>query len=147
MGRPFAATYSPSKFDIALINSLRAGPIEGRTDLEVAIALAALVHDELLEYGTSGGQQLADDEMATALAALRAVAKRIGLVFEPPYRNFTTFRNYWMRNDGYGSWQARRDMLDELFEPLHLELAGLVVSQRISEFGPRAAMGRAGGCL
>jgi hypothetical protein len=118
--------WGPSEtFDVELVGRLRAGPIEGRTDFEAAKALAGLVHDELVAYGTQGGEKLTDDEMVAALAALRAVTKRLGVDFEPPYRNFTTFRSYWVRKgaSGAGGWQARRDLLEEVFGPLHLQLA------------------------
>ncbi len=121
-----ANSWGPSlagdRFNVSLVRSLRARPLENRTDLEAAIALAALVHDELMAYGTGGGERLSDDEMGLSLSALRAVTKRLGVAFEPPYRNFTTFRTYWLRNEAHGSWQARRDLLETLFEPLHREL-------------------------
>lgn len=104
------------------MSSIRAGTVEGRTDVEIAIGLSQLVHDELVAFGTGGGESLNDAEIASALSALRAVTKRLGLSFEPPFRNFTTFRSYWLRQDAYGSWQARRDLLEELFEPLHHQL-------------------------
>lgn len=111
-------------FNADLVGMLRVGPIEGLTDFKAAAALAGLVHDELTAFGTGGGQKLTDDQMAAALAALRAVAKRLGVDFEPPYRNFTAFRSYWIRRGaaGSGGYQARRDLLDELFEPLHAQL-------------------------
>jgi hypothetical protein len=104
---------------------LRAGSIEGRTDFEAAKTLAGLVHDELLAYGTHGGEKLTDEHMMAALMALRAVTRRLGIEFDPPYRNLTTFRSYWVRQgaSGAGGWQARRDLLEELFGPLHLQLA------------------------
>jgi hypothetical protein len=40
-----------------------------------------------------------------------------------PFRDFKTFKSYWLKNDGYGSWQARRDILNEIFEPMHDALA------------------------
>ncbi|BEP15046.1 hypothetical protein acdb102_33570 [Acidothermaceae bacterium B102] len=109
-------------FDSDLASALRAAPLPGRTDLEAGIALATVVHDELLLYGTARGEHLDDNEMAVALLALRAVTKRLGLDFDPPYRNLSTFRSFWMRNGGSGSWQTRREMLEDVFEPLHLEL-------------------------
>lgn len=45
-------TTTKTKFNSALVGELRKGPIEGRTDLEAAIALAGLVHDELIAFGT-----------------------------------------------------------------------------------------------
>jgi hypothetical protein len=44
---------------------------------------------------------------------------------ELPFQNFTKFRTYWLRNDGHGSWQARRDMLEAIFEPTRKELSTL----------------------
>ena len=112
-------------FNTDLVGRLRAGPIEGRTDVEAAKVLAELVHDELIAFGTSGGEKLTDEEMAAALVALRAVTKRLGAEFNPPYRNFTTFRTFWQRRgaSGNGGYQARRDLLEELFGPLHSQLA------------------------
>ncbi len=113
---------SEPTFDTELVVALRRGPVEGRNDIEVAIALAALIHDDLTAYGTGGGERLTDDEMSRALAALEAVTTRLGVPFQAPFRNFKGFRGYWGREGGYGSWQARRDLLDALFEPLHRKL-------------------------
>src|SRR4051812_37202719 len=88
-------------FNLDLVHALRAGPTENRTDLEAATALAALVHDELMAFGTGGGEKLTDDAMAASLTALRAVTRRLGVDFEPPFRNFTSFKSYWLRNNGY----------------------------------------------
>ncbi|MCW2091003.1 hypothetical protein [Rhodococcus sp. KB6] len=135
------------KFDMSMMTKLRVGPIPGKTDVEVAIALASLAHDELQAFGTGGGEQLNDRQIGAALTALRATAKRLGVPFEPPYRNFTTFKSYWVRNDGHGSWQARRDMLDQIFEPLHSKLVAMeensfdALAEAVS---PHAATGWAG---
>jgi hypothetical protein len=105
---------------------VRAGPLEGSTDVEVAVLLARLVHQDLESFGTAGGNELTDDDMRTALQALRAVAERVGVSgFDPPFRDFTQFRSWWIRNGARGSWQARRDLLEDLFEPLHSSLAEL----------------------
>ncbi|UGQ41207.1 hypothetical protein [Rhodococcus aetherivorans] len=114
-----------SKFDLQLMKAIKAGPVEGRTDIEIAVALSQLVHDELTAFGTGGGQSLDDRQMAAALAALRSVTQRIGIPFEPPFRNFATFKSYWLRNDGHGSWKVRRDLLENLFGPLHKQLISL----------------------
>jgi hypothetical protein len=63
--------------------------------------------------------------MRMAILALRAVVDRIGIRFDLPFRDYGSFRGYWTRNNGRGSWQARRDILNELFTPLHDELAEL----------------------
>ncbi len=105
------------QFDMALIKEIRAGSVAGRTDIEIAIALSQLVHDELQAFGTEGGQSLNDAQIAAALTALRAVTRRLAIQFDPPYRNFTTFKSYWMRNDAYGSWQARRNFSATCLSP------------------------------
>ena len=122
VANPWDSSLAEGRFNVSLVQSLRSRSLETRPDLEAALALAALVQDELMAYGTGGGQRLSDDDMGLSLSALRAVTKRLGVAFEPPYRNFTTFRTYWLRNDAQGSWQARRDLLETLFEPLHREL-------------------------
>jgi hypothetical protein len=111
------------QFNLTLVKALRAGPPDGRMDPEVAIALASLIHDELQAYGTGGGETLTDAEMTEALSSLRAVVRRDGGTFDPPFRNFTAFWSWWLRQGASHSWQARRDLLEELFGPLHLELA------------------------
>ena len=88
--------------------------------MEAAVALARLVHDDLEAFGTDGGEELTEAQMRESLLALRNVLRRLGLEqFEVPFRDFKTFKSYWLNNDGYGSWQARRDILNEIFEPVH----------------------------
>lgn len=108
-----------------LIRSLRIGP-QAEADDEVAVALARLVHDELESYGTGGGERLGDEDMRDALLALRAVLKRLAVPpLDLPFRDFTTFRSHWLKQGASGSWQARRDILNDLFGPLHDELADM----------------------
>jgi hypothetical protein len=124
---------STDVFNEELVRALRIGPIEGHSDVEAASALARLVHDELEAYGTGGGEVLDDDEMRTALRALEAAAHRVGLdEFEVPFSDFTRFKSWWVRNDARGSWQARRDLLEGIFEPLHDQLARLEASELTS---------------
>ena len=119
----FGIASSP-KFDLKLVRELRSGPIQRADDVEAAVALARLLHDDLEAFGTSGGEQLTDPQMREGLLALRSALTRLGLDhFEVPFRDFRTFKRYWLKNDGYGSWQARRDILDQIFEPMHDALA------------------------
>lgn len=105
--------------DTDLLEGLLRGPHADRGDLEVAVPLARVVHDEYAAYGTSGSP-LSNDDSRLLVRALKAVLNRLGITtFDPPFRDFETFRKYWLRNDGHGSWQARRDMLDEQFDALH----------------------------
>jgi hypothetical protein len=130
--------------DEEFLDELRRKPAAGRDDLEVGIALAQLVHDELESYGTNGHQRLDEQQIALAIRALNAVLKRLGVQFELPYRNFSTFRTFWIRNDCGGSWQARRDLLDERFEPLHHRLMRLeetTLEALANPVSPRAETG------
>jgi hypothetical protein len=116
---------APRNFRRDWITQLRTGPLPTVPDVEAGVALARLVHDDLERFGTSGGQELSEDDMRISMLALRELTRRLNLSFEPPFRDYGTFRSFWMRNDGYGSWQARRDILSQLFDPLHDALADL----------------------
>jgi hypothetical protein len=134
-----------ARFRVELARALRSGPVAEAPDVEIAVALTRLVHDELELYGTSGSQMLSEDDMREALRALHAVLGRIGIDVDVPFRDFSTFRTYWGRNDGYGSWQARRDMLEAIFGPLHDQLADLEVTSLTSSLAdPVSPRGRTG---
>lgn len=140
-GDPWGTTIS---FDEALLEDLRRKPADDRDDMEVAIALAQLVHDELESHGTDGRERLGEPQIALAIRTLRAVLRRLGIEFDPPFRNFSSFRSYWIRNDCSGSWQARRDLLDSLFEPLHHRLMRLEetsLEALANPVSPRASTG------
>jgi hypothetical protein len=107
---------------VDLLAQLRAGPVTGVDDLDAAIALTKLVWEELDAYGTSGGMRLDEEQIALAQRALTATLGRVGITVDLPWRNFTTFRSYWLRKDCSGSWQARRDLLEQFFEPVQTEL-------------------------
>lgn len=110
----------------ALLTALRRGPVEGHDDVEVAVGLARLVHDELEKYGTGGGEELTEQQIRDALVALRVLVERIGIsTFELPFRDYGSFKAHWLRNDCRNSYQKRRDMLNELFNPLHDQLVEL----------------------
>lgn len=108
-----------------LLDSLRADPLPETSDVTAAEDLLELVHDELRAFGTGGGNACDDKQIAVAIRTLEAVTRRLGVPLELPFRDFAKFRDYWLQNDGYGSWQARRDMLDELLEPTRKELSTL----------------------
>lgn len=108
--------------DTTLIEAISRGPLADFPDIEVAVALARLIHNEYELYGTSGSA-LDREASGLLLRTLGRTLDRLGIKdFAVPFRDFDTFRTYWNRNDGYGSWQARRDMLNEFFEPLHEQL-------------------------
>ena len=111
--------------NIGLLERIRAGAYHDRSDVEVSVALLRLAHDEFEAYGTDGSQRTDGQGIRLILRTNRQLLKRLGIVLELPFSDYRTFRTHWVANDGYGSWQARRDILNELFEPLHLELAQL----------------------
>lgn len=108
-----------------LIERVHAGPLQSATDVEIAVPLARLVHDEYQNRGTENNPRISVHESRAVMAALRAVLKRLGLDFRPPFYDFDGFYSYWKNNNGSNSWQARRQMLSELFDPLHEQLADL----------------------
>jgi very-short-patch-repair endonuclease len=113
--------------NVALIDQLRQRPHESVDDLEAAYALTQLAHDELLAYGTGGGERLDDQELASVLRAIRAVLKRQGVDFDPPFRDFKGFHGYWSGHgmSGTDGWGARRGCLNDLFNPVFLRLEQL----------------------
>lgn len=96
-------------------------------DASVAEGLLDLVCDELVGYGTDGSNKLDDKQVALAIRALEAVTWRLGVPIKLPFRNFTTFRSYWIRDgaSGHGGWQARRDIVAELLDPTREQLTEL----------------------
>lgn len=52
------------------------------------------------------------------------------MTIDVPFRDFGGFRSYWNRNDGHGSWQARRDMLDAIFGDAISKLEDLEAAPR-----------------
>ncbi|WP_301121611.1 hypothetical protein [Mycolicibacterium fortuitum] len=111
-----------TKLRRGFLNELRAGPVAGTDDLDVAIALTHLVWDELIAFGTGGGNTLDDKDLTLAQRALTETLSRIGITLTFPWRDFTTFKSHWVRNGCSGSWQARRDLLENLFAPVQAEL-------------------------
>lgn len=132
--------------DTIMLNRVRAGPLSDRDDIEVAGPLAILLHDELVKFGTDGTQELSEVEVRAAILAMRALQERLEVSSpEIPFRDFGSFKSYWVRNGGHGSWQARRTMLSGIFEPLHDQLALLeqkALSSTLAE--PISAHGRTG---
>jgi hypothetical protein len=103
---------------VALIDGLRTSPARDIDDLDAAIAMAELLYAEYMAYGTGGGQRLTDAQAVLTQRTLRAVLARLGLRLEVPWRDFESFRSYWLANGGHGSWAARRQMVGTAFDPL-----------------------------
>lgn len=113
------------QLDLPLLQDLRRAPSGRHPDVQAAIALARLLHDQFQRYGTDSTQRITDAESREAMRTLRALADRLGVTFSSPFRDLSGFHSYWGSHGGYGSWAARRGMLQELFDPLHEALEQL----------------------
>ena len=113
------------KLDYALLEHIRSGTETERSDVETGVALLRLAHDELEAYGTDEGQRADENGIRLILRACRSLLKRIGLVLDLPFSEYRTFKSHWLAQGARGSWQARRDILNGLFEPVHLALTRL----------------------
>lgn len=114
---------------VDLLGQLRAGPVAGIDDLDVAIALTGLVWDELKAYGTDGAIRLGEEQIALAQRALKATLHRVGIELDFPWRNFEGFKTHWIKNECSGSWQARRVLLEEFFGSVQQRLDKLEETQ------------------
>lgn len=105
-------------FNLDLVERLRFVAQEGIRDVDAAYGLTRLAHGELEAFGTGGGQKLDDEQMSVLLRSLKAVLRRLGVMFDPPFRDFKGFHGYWSGNGMGGSWAARRGYLNALFSPV-----------------------------
>jgi hypothetical protein len=116
-----------------MIEGVLTGSLDRITDVDAAVALARLVHDEFETFGTGGNpyadERMDDDDSARALLALRQVLKRLRIEFAPQFRDFRTFRQFWIREGAANSYQARRDILSRLFDDIHERLVELELSK------------------
>lgn len=113
------------RLDVDMLQQMRAAPHPKIPDAEAGMALAQLVHDQFTACGTSGDYELTDAEMRKALAALRAICTRLSVQYGVPFADFAAFKAYWQRRGATGSWQARRNLLAEVFDPMHEQLEAL----------------------
>lgn len=148
MPDPWGTNTTTSRvLDEQLLLDLAHGPVVPRTDIEVAVALSRFAHEEFEGYGT-GGAEINQDDSVIVMRALKAVLARLGItMFTPPFRDFDTFYKHWRSVGavGSGGWQARRDILDQYFEPLHELLdereAGSITSTLATAISPQKVTG------
>lgn len=117
-------------------------------DLSGVIAFVQVVRGQFNDFGTEGGESLTGVESREVLRLLRSVLRQCGVTLDPPWSDFQTFRTYWIAHEGRGSWQDRRDMLADVFEPVLDELENLhdrVESNHLSiPVSPHASLGWSG---
>lgn len=130
-----------------LLLDITRGPVSPEPDVEVAVALARFAHEEFEGYGT-GGAEISQEESVVTMRALKAVLGRLGItIFNPPFRDFDSFYKHWRKVGavGGGGWQARRDILDEHFGPVHELLdereAGSITSTLATAISPHKVTG------
>lgn len=115
-----------ARLDTDRLRGLIAGPDPTHPDVDIALALLDLVRDELTAYGTGQEAQFSENEIRLAIRALERTATRAGVVLELPFRDCHTWRTYWLSKNASYSYQARRDLLSQLFDP---PLAKLMAEQ------------------
>ena len=122
-------SWTPSQSDrkirFDLVRNLKRGTIPGDDNLTTALALTRIVWEEYEAYGTDSSQSSSNEESRELLRTLILVLHRQGINLQLPWRDFSSFRSYWIANDGRGSWQARRNMIAQYFEPVRSELEDL----------------------
>jgi hypothetical protein len=100
------------------LTALISSPEADHPDLDMALALMDLVRDDFQLSGTSGGERIGDADMRLAVRALERTSVRAGHEFRLPFRDHAAWKAYWIRKgaSGPGGWQARRDLLSDLFD-------------------------------
>lgn len=139
----YAAASKP-KLNTGLLEAIRTGKYSKASDLSVASELSKFVWEEYEKYGTKGGT-LSESEIVLAQKTLVSVLDRLQIQINIPWRDFQSFRSYWIRNGAQGSWQARRDILSDLFEPIQKELdwreRQSVQASLVTAISPHATLG------
>ena len=141
-----AAEEGKRVLNMELVDHLAKEPIVGDNDLDSAIGLTRAIRGEYESYGTNEAQvTITNEQSHDALRSLRLVLLRHGVRFRPPWIDFTSFKEYWLAHDGYGSWQARRAMIGKVFEPILEQLEQLqereITNELTRPVSPRDALG------
>jgi hypothetical protein len=127
--------------------ALITGPDPDHSDLDVSLALMDLVRDDFQRSGTTADEKLSGEEMRLAVRALERASERAGHAFRPPFRDHSSWRSFWIRKgaSGAGGWQARRDLLSELFDEPYAALMAaqdrLLDSTLLETVSPRDHLG------
>lgn len=123
-----------TELNVELLTQLAQGTAHDPNPLETALSLTRLVRAEYESYGTEKAHLRTDeDEARAALKTLRMVLKRRGIVFNPPWRDFSSFQIHWHAEGARGSWQARRDIIEKVFRPIQDQLEEAEEQQYMGE--------------
>ncbi|EEI63875.1 hypothetical protein [Corynebacterium glucuronolyticum] len=96
-----------------------------QSDLEVVRPLMMLVRREYTAHGTNEYYLLSNEELALCRRALQAVCKRLGYQLNIPFTGGDSFREYWKRQGASYNFQARREIISNIFDPLELHIEKL----------------------
>lgn len=105
----------------SLLDSIKQGTYTAESNLTVASDLLTVVWNEYENYGTAG-TSLSNDDIIHAQKTLTLVLDRLGIALDVPWRDFSTFQTHWVHAGARGSWQARREILHDIFNPVQREL-------------------------
>lgn len=78
------------RLNTEVLDSLRSQPLPDVSDVKSAEELLQLVWDELVAYGTGGGNDCDDKEIAVAIRTLTTVTRRLGIPLELPIPRLLT---------------------------------------------------------
>ena len=144
-----------------LLKRVRANIYNDRSDVEVAVALLRLAHEEFEAYvtrksdvtreiyTTGYGEEVVearrtdDEDIRLVLRTSRRLAERLGTSFDLPFSDYSTFRTYWVNNGNWSSPQDACDILNRCFEPMHVELEEFEDSELAASLA-RPIIGHAG---
>lgn len=131
-GNPWDA--QETELNAELLTQLAQGTAPDPKPLETALSLTRFVREEFEAFGTEpAGLRISEEEARAALRTLRLVLQRQGIEFKPPWRDFSSFKGHWLSEGAYGSWQARRDILEKWFRPVQDQLDEADEQQFIGE--------------
>lgn len=140
--------YMPPKMKTGLVEHLLTERVDNFTDLEVAMSVIQAIKEELISYATHGGNRTDNDELKLLIRAGKVAVARIGLEFPKlPFRNYDSFKDYWMSEgmSGGGSWSVRRGFVSNLFQPLEVAIDEIEERELIdglaSPVSPKSNMG------
>lgn len=128
-----------------LLERLRRGVVDEFNDLDAALDLLELCHRELTSYATERDHKLNDTDISLTLRALKMTLIRLGVNTDLPFRNFTSFQDFWVEQGaiGEGSWRRRRSLIEAAFASIRTALESLEehritkpLSNPINEQGP-----------
>lgn len=94
---PWGDGISTTVLDIDLVKTLRERSVEGHADASAGLGLLDLAQEELEASGTGGGERLDDREIEEVLRAIEALTIRLAVPIDVPFRNFKTFKSYWLK--------------------------------------------------